>query len=304
MREEQILYKKKIQSFQMSVLVIQVLLLVIGGCVIVLGVQSRPILRIALPEARHHVQWILDMMFATGICQLGMAGFDCFTACWKLIWPIYLGIALTALTICLGLGAIGTSLHLLHVAESFANEDVVHPWYWVECQTNSNCHQAMLTYIYNFILPQIILSSTAIFLQCFGIYYLGRIVKAVAQHAKTIEGFKVWYREQLDNPDGPSKGTVLSPPSHIPPPPKFPESKEIMTPEKENESEEEEGFKQIDVDVDVLVKEEKSTEIDSPAKETQDGVEMEMEEIKLKSQGSVNKKTVTFQEEAHKEESP
>jgi len=69
------------------------------------------------------------------------------------------------MTLCLEAGAIGTSLSLMHDADRLANEDIVHAWYWVECQTLASCHEAMWSYIYAYILPQVALSALAIFLQ-------------------------------------------------------------------------------------------------------------------------------------------
>lgn len=112
------------------------------------------------------------------------------------------GVALTSLNVCLELGSIGTSLHLLHSSDELANEDVVHPWYWVECQVTESCHSALLSYVYYFVMPQVALSALAIFLQCLVVLTMGRMVRTVAEHRKTVEAYKEWYREHGDDNEG------------------------------------------------------------------------------------------------------
>jgi hypothetical protein len=71
------------------------------------------------------------------------------------------------MTVCLEFGAIGTSLRLMNEADLLANEDVVHAWYWVECKAVASCHEAMWSYIYAYVFPQVALCALAVFLQVF-----------------------------------------------------------------------------------------------------------------------------------------
>src|SRR4051812_32067466 len=92
-------YKNRVDSFRRSILALQLMVMIIGGSVFTLAVISRPILRITKVEYAPTVKWIANVMVAASLVQIVAAAYDIFSGCWKLIWPIYFGIAGTSLTV-------------------------------------------------------------------------------------------------------------------------------------------------------------------------------------------------------------
>ncbi|ODM96199.1 hypothetical protein Ocin01_10480 [Orchesella cincta] len=130
-------YRKRVNSFQKSILIVHLILMVIGGTIFTLGVISRPILRITKVEYFATVKWIVNVMVGAGLAQILIAAYDIFSGCWKLIWPIYLGIAATGLTILLELTAIGSSIYLYTQSLSMVNEELISPWYWLSVSVST-----------------------------------------------------------------------------------------------------------------------------------------------------------------------
>ncbi|CAL8117421.1 unnamed protein product [Orchesella dallaii] len=192
-------YRKRVSSFQKSILIVHLILMVIGGTIFSLGVISRPILRITKPEYFHTVKWIVNVMIGAGIAQIAAAAYDIFSGCWKLIWPIYLGIAVTGLTVILELTAIGTSIFLYTRSASMVNEELISPWYWVECLRFHNCHDTMLRYIHWFILPQVLMAVVTVLLQCVGVMLLGRLVKTIAEHFIAVQNAGKRYHDEFEH---------------------------------------------------------------------------------------------------------
>lgn len=191
-------YKRRVNSFQKSVLTLQLFLMVLGGGIFILGVICRPILRLTHTEQFHLVKWIIDMMVAAGLIQIVAACYDVFCSCWKLMWPLYLGIAVTTMTVFLELSAMGTSLFLYTKSTSMVNEDLIHPWYWVECLKYSSCHDRMLGYIHWYILPQVLLAALSVILQCATVIILGKMVKYIVQHHQYLHEVQERYHDEWE----------------------------------------------------------------------------------------------------------
>lgn len=178
-------YKRRLNKYRKSVLPLQLLIMSLGIVIFALGVVSRPILRIVKPDYKATVRGTLDVMIFTGILQFGSGSLDVFASFSKSMWPVYLGIAFTSINIFLELGSLGANFVLYARSLIVVNEEIVHPWYWVEClKTNTSCHTRMLSYIHWFVLPQIVICVVTVILQCLTVTMLGRLVKIIVERKR------------------------------------------------------------------------------------------------------------------------
>lgn len=194
-REE---YKRRVTKFQWSILFIQLLIMINGTSIFILGVVSRPILRITRAEHIQVVRQIVNLMIAVSMTQILVASYNIFCGCWKLIYPLYLGIAATSLTVVMELAAIGSSVYLYTRSPLFVNEgSLMHPWYWAECLETS-CHATMLGYIHWYVLPQVVLAGICIVLQCTSVTLLAKLVRTVAEHFRILHEAQEKYHEEWE----------------------------------------------------------------------------------------------------------
>jgi len=199
-------FNLQVKSLQLTILVIQVFVIAIGGSIFGIGAALRPILRLVKPEYFHTIRSICDLMISVGIWQIFSAGLNCLSACWKLIWPLYLAMGFTFLVVLLEMVGMSTSFYVLtHVAD-VANEDIYRAWFVWECKGVGSCHAAMLDYVHRYMMPQTALAAVAIILQCMTVLYLVRCVRCL--QAKQMRIFKS--REDLLNISNQSFDSVNS----------------------------------------------------------------------------------------------
>lgn len=191
-------YKRRVTSFQKKVLTLQLFLMIFGVGIFIFGVVCRPILRIIHSDHFHLVKRIIDMMVGAGLIQIVAASYDIFCSCWKLMWPIYLGIGVTTMTVFLELSAMGTSLFLYTKSTTMVDENLVHPWYWVECMKFSSCHDRMLGYIHWYVLPQVVLAALSVIFQCATVVILGKMVKFIVQHHRYLHEVQEKYHDEWE----------------------------------------------------------------------------------------------------------
>lgn len=137
----------------------------IGGCIFGIGVEVRPILRLVEHSYKSHVRIFCELMLVNGIVQIISAGFSCFTACWKLVWTMYIAVVLSICVILLQIAAIVGVFYLMSESTDMVTEFIHKAWFEWECQAFGSCHNAFINYIYYYMMPQVIISAIAIFFE-------------------------------------------------------------------------------------------------------------------------------------------
>ncbi|CAG7831133.1 unnamed protein product [Allacma fusca] len=183
---DKVAFTKRILSLQWAVLLINIAIIAVGGSNFGLAVASRPILRLSVASHYDQIRSICDLIVATGIVQIVVAGYDIFASNWKLIRPLYLAITLACAAVIIEIVAITTCSYIYTESDAIVDENIFIPWYEWDCLPSGSCKAGVTFYTAYFLMPQVGLTALAIALHCLAVLYLLKLLRTLQEKQQQI----------------------------------------------------------------------------------------------------------------------